>query len=347
MVYDCFSFFNELDLLEIRLNTLDSVVDKFVLVEATKTHNGKDKPLVYNENAKRFARFHDKIIHIVVDSFPEFESSWTFENYQRNQIVRGLHGAKEDDVVLLSDIDEIPNPKLVKKYSSRPGRYVFRQITYCYYFNCRRILVNLWHYGLSPYWEGTQMMTVGDFLHLYDSIPCPDGIFYLRPAVNEGTTASKIRFLREVPFHYVNDGGWHFTSLGGVTALRNKLKAYAHQERSVLLSKSPEEMENLLYKGIDPMTGERVFFCDIKKGLPPYVYANIERFRPYVFDTKERGTTGSIIKLRFLVLVGVIIGKKNLLKHEMIRLAKSILPQKCFDAFHSLENRAVRRSAKV
>lgn len=142
MIYDCFSFYNELDLLEIRLNTLDSVVDKFVLVEATKTHNGQEKPLYYQENVKRFAPFHGKIIHIIVDSFPEIESAWTLENYQRNQIIRGLQGARDDDIVLLSDLDEIPNPELVNKYSLKPGRYVFRQITYCYYLNCRRILVN-------------------------------------------------------------------------------------------------------------------------------------------------------------------------------------------------------------
>ena len=69
-VYDCFTFFNEFELLEIRLNELDSVVDKFVLVEASKTHQGKEKPLFYNENKDRFKKFQDKIIHVIVD-FPD------------------------------------------------------------------------------------------------------------------------------------------------------------------------------------------------------------------------------------------------------------------------------------
>lgn len=327
MIYDCFSFYNELDLLEIRLNTLDPVVDKFVLVEATKTHNGQDKPLFYQENAKRFAAFHGKIKHIIVNSFPEAESAWTFENYQRNQIVLGLQGARDDDIVLLSDIDEIPNPELVRKYSSRPGRYVFRQITYCYYLNCRRILVNPWHYGPAPYWEGTQMMSLHDFLHLYDSTPCPDCIF-LRPTVNKGTTASKIRFLREATFHYINNGGWHFTSLGGISALRNKLKVYAHQERSYLLSMSPEEMEAMLFKGTDPLIGRRVFFCEIANSLPKYVCDNLERFRPYIMETKtmKKWRWSRNAKLRLLVLMAIIVGLWNRVRYGLPRFVRKMLP---------------------
>ncbi|HXP48954.1 MAG TPA: hypothetical protein VN922_03315, partial [Bacteroidia bacterium] len=74
MVYDCFTFFNELDILEIRLNVLDKVVDKFVLVEATRTHQGKEKPLYYNENKTRYVAFADRIIHIIIDTFPEDDS---------------------------------------------------------------------------------------------------------------------------------------------------------------------------------------------------------------------------------------------------------------------------------
>lgn len=75
MVYDCFTFFNELDLLEIRLNTLDSVVDRFVLVEANKTFSNMEKPLYFKENEGRFEKFKDKIIHIVVEDFPEFDNA--------------------------------------------------------------------------------------------------------------------------------------------------------------------------------------------------------------------------------------------------------------------------------
>ena len=96
MIYDCFTFFNELDLLEIRLNVLNGCVDKFVLVEMGKTHTGKDKPLVFEQNKERFSIFKDKIIHIIVDDYPELEKSesdgygnkWLLENYQRDAIMR-------------------------------------------------------------------------------------------------------------------------------------------------------------------------------------------------------------------------------------------------------------------
>ena len=70
MIYDCFMFFNELDVLEIRLNELYHAVDKFILVEATKTHAGKDKTLFFNENKQKFSKFLDKIQHIIIDEYP-------------------------------------------------------------------------------------------------------------------------------------------------------------------------------------------------------------------------------------------------------------------------------------
>src|SRR3954464_1583382 len=99
MIYDCFTFFNELDLLEIRLNELDPVVDKFVLVEATKTHQGKDKPLYFLENKARYEKFLAKIIHVVVNEYPDYEgkSAWLLEHHQRNMIIEGLKECKSGD----------------------------------------------------------------------------------------------------------------------------------------------------------------------------------------------------------------------------------------------------------
>ena len=128
MTYDCFSFFNELDLLEIRLNTLDKIVDKFILAESLFTHTGRPKPLYYAENKERFARFNDRIVHVVVDDFPNMpdnmpirEKAWIRENWQRNAIVRGLpKDIKDDDILLISDLDEIPHPDYVKKAIASP-----------------------------------------------------------------------------------------------------------------------------------------------------------------------------------------------------------------------------------
>ena len=89
MIIDCFPFFNELDLLEIRLNVLNDVVDKFVLVEASKTQSLIDKPFYFEENKDRYSKFLDKIIHVKITDYPK-KDGWAMENYQRNCIVKGL-----------------------------------------------------------------------------------------------------------------------------------------------------------------------------------------------------------------------------------------------------------------
>ena len=163
MIYDCFSFFNELDLLEIRLNTLDKVVDKFVLVEAPWTHTGHKKPLYFEENKQRFAPFLNKIIHIVASDPPtsptatERENAWIRENWQRNQIARGLTDAKPEDVLIIADLDEIPKPKTIAT-SNAPNGTILNLIIRCYGF-----FLN-YHNVAYPNWTGgPQLFTYSTF----------------------------------------------------------------------------------------------------------------------------------------------------------------------------------------
>ena len=119
MIYDCFPFFNELDVLDIRLHVLNDVVDKFVIVEASFTHTGNPKDFIFEQNKGRFADFADKIIHIKLTEKPDppscgipDERKWFLENFQRNAIVQGLSAAKPTDIIMVSDCDEIPDPKV-------------------------------------------------------------------------------------------------------------------------------------------------------------------------------------------------------------------------------------------
>lgn len=146
LIFDCFTFFNELDLLELRLNELNEVVDYFVLVEATNTHTGKEKPLYYWENKDRFLPFSSKIIHVVVDDLPAEASklrlfldriyhltldkgsinlafkreAWNREMFQRNAILRGVLSVspRDSDIVIISDVDEIPSKEWVTQARS-------------------------------------------------------------------------------------------------------------------------------------------------------------------------------------------------------------------------------------
>ena len=196
MLYDCFTFFNELELLEIRLNELDDIVDKFVLVEATRTHTNKIKPLYFKENKEKFSKFTDKIIHIVVDDMPESNDAWVLENYQRNSIVRGLKDCNSHDVIMISDVDEIPRSEVVLKVKYSFGIKTLEQNFYYYYLN---VLNNeIWR-------RGTKIL------------------FY-----KYLTTPQEIRMMEAGPL--IKNGGWHFSYLGGTKQIKSKIQSFAHQE---------------------------------------------------------------------------------------------------------------------
>jgi beta-1,4-mannosyl-glycoprotein beta-1,4-N-acetylglucosaminyltransferase len=142
-IFDCFLFFNELDLLELRLNELSDVVDFFVLAEATVTHRGVPKPLIFRQNRDRFAPFLNRIIHVVVDDMPGCGPSeperWRRENFQRQALLRGLSGARTRDYVIISDLDEIPHPSAIENVARKreiiPTRYAFEMRMFYYYLN--------------------------------------------------------------------------------------------------------------------------------------------------------------------------------------------------------------------
>ena len=107
-VWDCFTFFNELDILELRLAELDPVVDRFVVAEATRTFSNEPKPLHFADNRQRFSRWLPKITHVIIDDLPAEGDAWDREAFQRNTVARGLGDARPDDVIMISDVDEIP-----------------------------------------------------------------------------------------------------------------------------------------------------------------------------------------------------------------------------------------------
>jgi beta-1,4-mannosyl-glycoprotein beta-1,4-N-acetylglucosaminyltransferase len=137
LVYDCFLFFNELDILEMRLNILSDVVDKFVFVEADRTFSNMKKPLLFEENQTRRSKFLDKIIHIKITDYPEYKDAWNMEYYQRNKIIDGICCCDLNDIILVSDIDETPNQKAITYYrENKTGIYALIQDLYLNYKRC-------------------------------------------------------------------------------------------------------------------------------------------------------------------------------------------------------------------
>ncbi len=115
MVYDSFQFFNELDILKLRMNVLNDVVDYFVISESTVTFSGDPKPLYYNENKEMFKEFEHKIIHNIVDDTPMDCDAFMRDHHQKCAVARGLKDCKPDDIVIFSDVDEIPNPDTLRE----------------------------------------------------------------------------------------------------------------------------------------------------------------------------------------------------------------------------------------
>ena len=105
-VYDCFTFFNEFELLELRLESLWDLVDYFVIVEANKTHANEPKPFNFFERQKEFKKYFKKIRYVMDDSEVPYSGvgDWSIENNQRNNIIQGLQDAEPDDLIFISDV---------------------------------------------------------------------------------------------------------------------------------------------------------------------------------------------------------------------------------------------------
>ena len=306
MIYDCFTFFNELDLLEIRLNTLNAVVDKFVIAESTRTHRGTPKELVFEKNKERFAAFASKIIYIKVDdllSEEEIEKdaynlAWVNENRQRNALKRGLNEAKPDDIILLSDLDEIPNPDTIARLNdclSGDVRGVrFEMAFYYYYLNFR-------NYSSPNWYLGTAATRYSIFEDPYlMSLKCGR---YMPEQENRGATMQR---LRSMPWKTIlPNAGWHFSYLGGMEAIVKKLRAFSHSE----YSKIPMSvLESRIKKGYDPFgRGERYFGDSLDETFPKYVLENKEKFSALIYPVddkylKETATARRIAKWKVAVM---------------------------------------------
>ena len=285
MVYDCFTFFNELDLLEIRLNTLNDVVDRFVIAEATRTHRGRPKELIFEQNRARYAAFAEKITYIVVeDLLPEeevekdaFNFAWVNENRQRNALRCGLADAADGDVVMISDLDEIPRPQRVceaVKLASKGEIVRLRLDMYYYYANFKDYY--------NPYWLlGTMMLSMATFRtsQAFDDFVCDR---FTVTSENCGHTVQKVRFLK--PSIILKQGGWHMSYLGGEKAILEKLSSFSHAEAAVVVPLVAKR----LHAGENVFGGCRTQFgIPIDGSFPKYLVENQARFRHLIFDVDD------------------------------------------------------------
>ena len=208
-IYDCFMFFDEEMLLDLRLNIMDKYIDKFVITEASYMHSGKPKKLVFDIN--KFSKFKDKIIYNVVDKQPSnivsvnenddydtkgeklINNSSKREHYQRDMAQKFLNEAEPDDLILINDVDEIPNLKDINLKKIKKKIIIFKQKVFFYKFN-------LLYEGMS--WYGSRACRKKDFIS-------PQ---WLRDTKHKKYPAWRLDIIlsntKYSSIHYIENGGW-------------------------------------------------------------------------------------------------------------------------------------------
>ena len=290
-VYDCFMYFDEDIILDLRLNYLNPYVDKFVIVESKFTHSGKKKELLFD--IKKFKNFENKITYLSIDHEPEEiqivneqdnhidKSSKSIfnatkrENYQRNYLSKGLEDVDPEDIILISDIDEIPNLEKIKFKSIKNKLIFFQQKIFYYKFNLCLNLEN---------WVGTKVCKKKDLVS-------PQWIRNIKdrnyPFWRLDILFSKNKYQN---IYFVTNGGWHFSYLKSAKDIEKKLKSYLHHREY--------DIEPVSVERIDQMIKEKKTVYDLKvdmrsskfnKGqtltkvnlnqLPNYIQNNIEKYK--------------------------------------------------------------------
>ena len=261
MIYDCFTFFNELDLLEIKLEEEWNVVDKFIVLESTVTHSNKPKNLFYSDNKERFKKYEEKIIYVVCNNASEhfYGNDWDIDNYTRDILLDTIHPNKED-LIIINDADQIVNHKVLENFIYTEPCKLEMDYFY-YYFNCL-------HTNMK--WYGTSIYKYSD--------------------IKEKLSA--IRFSMPQGIKIIPNGGWHFSYLGNIEFIKKKIEALAHRYIDTPEFKNDYHIEQSMIKGMDLF--DRLDDCGVKNGaimkffpldnllLPGYIIENKERYKQYI-----------------------------------------------------------------
>jgi beta-1,4-mannosyl-glycoprotein beta-1,4-N-acetylglucosaminyltransferase len=277
-IYDCFNFFNELDVLEIRLNTLYDYVDHFVIVESNVTHSGEKKPYYFNDNKDRFSKFLDKIIVFKIEDNPidftnlphtddialnqvynyikiqtnrfnrQTQPDYGRDFFQKESVRRSIVNCSDDDVILFSDLDEIPNPNILKNIKDldlNNNIYSLNQYFYCYFLNVLK----------QKDWYGTKILKYGTLKNL---------------SLNEvrGDLSLSIK---------LDNGGWHFSFMGGKEMVENKLKSYS--ARDMANNKVVSSIESNMGNLVDPFFRGNLEVVEIDDTYPDYILNNKEKYK--------------------------------------------------------------------
>jgi beta-1,4-mannosyl-glycoprotein beta-1,4-N-acetylglucosaminyltransferase len=264
-IFDCITFFNENFITNLRFEILNPVVDYFIICESIYDHKGKKKKINFRlKNVK----FKNKIIHIIVkDKFPKPTQPWKNQALQREKIFEGLRNCKENDYIMFSDPDEIPNPSLLKDLVLKKKYGIFLQKHFVY-------KINLYNQYEDP-WEGTRIAMKKNLLSID---------FMRQKILRKNLKYPFWRIDKEKNIEIFEDGGWHFNNLMSPENISQKIKTFAHSE----YNKKEFFDVNLIKKKIiekkDLYNRDRVFteVKIVKKKYPNYIINNLHKFTNFI-----------------------------------------------------------------
>ena len=293
-IFDCFMYFDEEIVLDLRLNILNDYVDYFVIVESTFTHKGDKRKLKFNH--EKFKKFEKKIVYLVYDERPSNieevlsddnhdEKSRKYilnaafrENGQRNFIINGLQNANNDDLVLISDVDEIPNLVNLDKKNINNKIILFKQDMFYYKFNLK--LPNL-------IWTGTKACKK-------KVLQSPQWLRNIKdrkyPFYRLDTIFSKKKYIN---IEFIDNGGWHFSNIKTAAEIEHKLKSYLHHREFDENPMSENEINKIIEnkqaiydlkvdKRVNKIgDGSKLENYSLDK-LPKFLQNNIEKFKDWI-----------------------------------------------------------------
>ena len=264
-IYDCFQYYNEDHIVDLRLNILNKDVDFFVISESTKTHQGEDKKLNFNIN--NFKKYKNKIKYIIADYDREKNFSnhtggeSLIEQHQRNNLSKGLENANDNDLVILSDSDEIPDLKKLNQIKPTTKFTAFSQMMFMYKINLQNIEESNW---------------IGSKVCLKKNFPIPQ-------------TLRDMKF-KEYPFWRIDKfnlqiiyGGWHFSFLQTPKDIVKKIKSYSHGEFNTEENTNENNIEKKIRNNQDIFgRGFSLKKIVIDESFPDYILRNTEKFKDWI-----------------------------------------------------------------
>ena len=263
LIYDIFPFFNELDILELRLRMLGKIVGHTIVVQGDETHSGLPKPRYFDPLDLRWLPWAGKISTVTVPRIPDAPTRWVRENAARHVMADALVGADDDDLVIVSDVDEIPDDV---------------------------VLTSCIPQVVGDTWVGFSAWCAYYYLNLWIPTPYPC-IALARIGTVRALGAQALRNKKTCPPVGPVLGGWHFTFMGGVEAIQTKLAAFAHAEYDTDAMKDPAWIAHHIAIHKLPQRGKwRYLYPSKLSSLPLEVQQHPDRYAHLLLPETVHGS---------------------------------------------------------